>query len=224
MKTGIDLAVQQAQKGKKITQQAALTAMMETKTITESLMNTVGRLAQAQSALENILERLDTTMGVLLSLLLKDKKVFTEEDWSNAWDTYVVKPREEALHKHVEQLKEQGGEDKYYGEVLERVLSFEFEEKEIQGRKLSGADVKEFYVQMLVNPATRGAAADDLRTNYMKDLPEFNKEEVLNNAIEKLKVEAEQAVLEQEENTHPECHYCGRPDCEFCNPPGADKE
>ncbi|RLF68146.1 MAG: hypothetical protein DRN26_00310 [Thermoplasmata archaeon] len=224
MKTGIDLAVQQAQKGKKITQQAALTAMMETKTITESLMNTVGRLAQAQSALENILERLDTTMGVLLSLLLKDKKVFTEEDWSNAWDTYVVKPREEALHKHIEQLKEQGGEDKYYGEVLERVLSFEFEEKEIQGRKLSGADVKEFYVQMLVNPATRGAAADDLRTNYMKDLPEFNKEEALNSAIEKLKVEAEQAVLEQEENTHPECHYCGRSDCEFCNPPGADKE
>ena len=58
----------------------------------------------------------------------------------------------------------------------------------------------------------------------IKDLPEFNKEEALNNAIEKLKVEAEQAVLEQEENTHPECHYCGRPDCEFCNPPGADKE
>lgn len=195
-------------KGKKVTQQQAFGALLEMRQMVDGVINAVGRLSQAQVGYENILTRIDTNLGVLMSMLI-DKEVFTQGDWDEAWQKYVLKPQEEALTKHIEEMKKGSAEDAFFAEVVNMVRAFDWPEREVNEKKVSGKQVKEFYIQMLLNPATRRQALVDVR----KDIPEVPELD-----LEELEKEDEKVAVEKlEDRKMPDCKYCGQPDCEYCS-------
>jgi hypothetical protein len=202
-------------KGKKVTQQQAFGALLEMRQMVDGVINAVGRLSQAQTGYENILQRIDTNLGVLMSMLI-DKDVFTKEDWTEAWAKYVLKPQEDALTKHIDDMKLGSAEDAFFAEVVNMVRSHDWPEREISGKPVSGQQVKDFYIQMLLNPATRRQALTDVRKD-LPDVPELNLEELA--ATDKAKEETvvEESTSSEENRAMPDCKYCGKTDCEFCN-------
>jgi hypothetical protein len=194
-------------KGKKVTQQQAFGALLEMRQMVDGVINAVGRLSQAQVGYENILSRIDTNLGVLMSMLI-DNKVFSQDDWNEAWQKYVVKPQEEALTKHIEDMKKGSAEDAFFAEVVNMVRTHDWPEREVEDKKVSGKQVKDFYIQMLLNPATRRQALADVRKD-IPEVPELNLEELE-------KEDEETAVEKKEDRKMPDCKYCGQPDCEYC--------
>lgn len=196
------------QKGKKVSQQQAFGAMMETRQVANMLMGTVGRLTQAQSALEEALIRINTNLSILVRAL-QDKGVLTEAEHQEAWDKYVVKPQDEALTKHIEQLKTQSAEDAYFADLLERTRKHTFADRTVpagpdgQTENVTGAEVKDYFVQSLVNPRGRRNVVEELRKE-MPDLPTFTPP-------------PPEPEPEPEKAKHPDCNYCGSPDCPFCS-------
>jgi hypothetical protein len=199
-------------KGKKVTQQQAFGALLEMRQMVDGVINAVGRLSQAQVGYENILQRIDTNLGVLMSMLI-DKEVFAQEDWDAAWQKYVIQPQEEALTKHIEEMKKGSAEDAFFAEVVNMVRAFDWQDREVEEgenkKKVSGKQVKEFYIQMLLNPATRRQALADVRKD-IPDVPELNLEELE-------KADEKEAVEKTEDRKMPDCKYCGQPDCEYCS-------
>jgi hypothetical protein len=197
------LVAKSVAKGKKVSQQQAFGAMMEMRQMVEACLNNVGRLAQSQTQFEGILQRLDTNLGVLMSMLI-DKEVFSKEDWEQAWDQYVIQPQEDALTKHLEEMKKNSAEDAFFSEVITMVRGHTFEDREVQGQQFEGKQVKEFYMQMLLNPATRRQALVDVRKD-IPEIPELNLEEM---------EQKDEAEAQETERQMPDCKYCGT--CEFC--------
>jgi hypothetical protein len=198
-------------KGKKVTQQQAFGALLEMRQMVDGVINATGRLSQSQVGFENILQRIDTNLGVLMSMLI-DKEVFTQEDFKEAWNKYVLKPQEDALTKHIDQLKEGSGEDAFFAEVINMVRAFDWPEREINDQKIAGNQVKEFYMQMLLNPATRLQALPDIR----KDIPEVPELDL--EALQKeTPAEAPVVTETEEDRSMPDCKYCGQPECEYCS-------
>jgi hypothetical protein len=193
-------------KNKKVTQQQAFGALLEMRQMVDGVINAVGRLSQAQVGYENILQRLDTNLGVLMSMLI-DKEVFSQEDWDTAWKKYVLDPQEEALTKHLDEMKKNSAEDAFFAEVINMVRTHDWPEREAQDKKVSGKQVKDFYVQMLLNPATRRQALVDVRKD-IPEVPELN--------LEELEKEDEKKAKDEKDRKMPDCKYCGQPDCEYC--------
>ena len=76
MKMGQKMAKSVSQ-GKKVSQQQALGAMMETKSFIDGLTNTIQRVVQSQMAVEKAVSELDTHMGIMLKAL-QDNGVLSE--------------------------------------------------------------------------------------------------------------------------------------------------
>lgn len=190
-------------KGKKVTQQQAFGALLEMRQMMDSTIGAIGRLTQTQQGFESILERIDTNLGVLMSMLI-DMEVFTKEDFEAAWKKYVTDPQEANLSKHVEKLKESSAEDAFFAEVITMVRDFDWEDREVNDKTVSGKQVKDFYVQMLVNPTTRHQALVDVRKD-VPGIPEMNlpKEK---DVPAPPKTDTERAM--------PDCKYCG--ECDYC--------
>ena len=193
-------------KGKKITQQQALGALLEMRQIVDGTVNAVGRLSQSMVGYEQILQRIDVNMGTLMTML-KDLGVYEEEDWKAAWKKCVLDPQEKAIAARIEKMKKESAEDAFFAEVLEMVRAYEFAGREINGQQVSGDQLRDFYTQMLLNNQARRQVLDDLR----KDMPETPELD-----LEALARKDEQEATE--DTKHPDCHYCGKDDCEFCNP------
>jgi hypothetical protein len=206
-------ALRDAAKGKKVSQKKALSAMVETHQMMQALQNTMGRLANSQVGLEQVLERLDMNFNVLMKML-QDLEVFDDEKWEAAWEKYVVKPQEEALTKHIEELKQKSAEDAYFGHVMELVRKHEFEEFEQDGQNITSKAQRDYYINMLANPAIRRQVLEAVRQKIpyvpVADFTAFEQAET-----EKVR-DPEETDVDQK---HPNCHYCGKDDCEFCNPP-----
>jgi len=190
-------------KNKKVTQQQAFGALLEMRQLVDGVINAVGRLSQSQVEYEKILQQVDMNFRVLMHTLL-DNKVISEENWETSWNKYVTEPHEKAIDDQIEEMKKNSAEDAYFAEVLTMVRKHEWPEREVNGNKVDGSIVKNFYTQMLMNPATRKQALGDLRKD-IPEIPEYNSEE------------PEEESVQEETRAMPDCKYCGKPDCEFCN-------
>jgi hypothetical protein len=92
------------------------------------------------------------------------------------------------------------------------VRNHDWPEREVNDKKFSGKQVKDFYIQMLLNPATRRQAIVDVRKD-LPEVPELNLEE-----LEKTDEKEEKQKDGNEARQMPECRYCGEDNCGFCNP------
>lgn len=202
----------QLSKGKTPTKQAALNAMTENNQLMQGLFQTINRLASTQMQLEKFIQQVDTNLRVL-GKTLTDKNVFADEDFEKTWFEMVEKPKEDALKKHIETLKGGAAEDAFYGAVLEQVQKFPFVEEERSGQKVSGLELRNFFINMMANPQTRAQTLPDLRLR-ITDLPEFNP-----NALPERPAlrGTDDTETTSEVRTMPPCRYCGKSDCEFCS-------
>jgi hypothetical protein len=199
-------------KGKKVSQQQAFGALLESRQMINGITNTVGRVVQAQMEYEKFLQQINTNLGVLMSMLI-DKSVYSQDDWKEAWEKYVIKPQEEAIDKRIEDMKTASAEDAFFAEVLNMVRSHDWQDREVNGKTYTGKQVRNFYVQMLLDPNTRYPALDDLRKE-IPEIPELN--------LGKLGENEEEVQIE--ERQMPECKYCGLPTCSFCNQLAEDEK
>ncbi len=196
-------------KGKKVTQKQAFGALMEMRQMVDGVIGAVGRLGQSQVGFENILTRIDTNLGVLMSMLI-DQGTFTQEDWTVAWKKYVLDPQEEGLTKHIEEMKKGSAEDAFFAEIANMVRTHNWPDREVEEgdkkKKVPGKQVKDFYIQMVLNPATRRQALVDIRKD-IPNVPELNLEEL----------EKTDETEATEDRKMPDCKYCGQPECEYCS-------
>ena len=218
---GSNRALKNAGKGKKVSQKTAMQALQETHQIVQGLMNTVGRLTQTQAGLEQTSERIDANQHVLTKLLMKKKELFTEKEYDEAWEEFIIKPQEEALDKHIEELKLQSAEDAYFACVIELVRKHEFETVTQGEQKIPSKAQCDYYVSLLTNPTMRRQVLENIQEKVpglpTADFEAFAKKDAVKREQEKLEV-VEEISETEEDITHPDCHYCGKDDCEFCKP------
>ena len=202
----------QLEKGKTPTKKAALNAMVENNQLMQGLFQTINRLASTQMQLEKFIQQVDTNLRVL-GKTLTDKKVFADEDFEKTWFEMVEKPKEDALKKHIDTLKGGAAEDAFYGAVLEQVQKFAFADEERSGQRVSGLELRNFFINMMANPQTRAQTLPDLRLR-ITDLPEFDPSVLPERPVLR---GADDTETDSEVRTMPDCRYCGKPDCEFCS-------
>ena len=192
------------EKHEKVTQQQALNALNESGNMVKQLMGSLQKIAQAQIGLEQLVQQLDTNVGVLVKMLM-DKGIMTVEDMEAAWDKYVAQPQEQGLVHHIEEMKLASAEEAYYAVVLEKIKDFNWPDREVEGKIYSGKQVRDFYLQLIINTSTRASGIDEVKT-FIADLPELH-------AV----VPEEIPVPKEPEIPMPDCHYCGKDDCPVCN-------
>jgi hypothetical protein len=210
---GFKPMAKQVAKGKKVSQQAAFNAMVQMKDLMDGQGMAVQRLSQMLLMLEQTIQRIDMHFGVLMHILM-EKDIFTEDDWKEGWNKHVVEPERQRVKDTAEAIKqdeETSEEDKFFSDVILKVLDFEFsEEVELEdGNKVDGGALQDFFLNRLLNPQFRRLVLDDVR-KHIPDIPEFEPEVAKNEEVVATK--------------HPECHYCGKPECPHCNPLPDDVE
>lgn len=204
---------QNVSKGKKVSQQQAFGALLEMRQMVNNVIQSLSRVVQSQMEYERIIQGIDTNLSVLTSLLI-DKEVISQQDLDGAWEKYVVEPQEKAMDKHIEKMKAQSAEEAFFAEVLTMVRAHEWPTRTVGEQEYTSKQIRDFYVQMLLNPGTRKQILDEIR----KEIPE-----VPNLDFEKLAELNQEDQPEDQKPTEarklPDCRYCGKEDCAFCNPP-----
>jgi len=218
----VDMLSKQMQKGKP-TKKVALGALTDMQGMLNGIMQVMEQMRRGYASLENAISQTDTHLRVLQELLL-EKSVVSKEEWDGAWDKHVVQPQEEAIQKMAEtMIASDNEEDQYFGKVIDAVRVFNFPAQEQNGEVIPGKAIRDFYLQMLFSPGNRQKVLNDLRQNFITDLPAFDFEAAREKAIKVQKEKMKEEALDELDRKMPDCHYCGKEDCMFCNPP-ADSE
>lgn len=164
-KRGIKQVEKKVAKGKKVTQQEAFSALMEMKTVVGAMMQSLEGLSQA------VINH-DAVLHVMVRMLDENGMDFTEH-----WKKYMKPPEgeqtdEEMLDAKLEEMKRSSADEVFFAEVIDRARNYTFEAQTIEEREFDADGVKDYYINLLLNPDTRVGALNELR-ELLPNMPEY---------------------------------------------------
>jgi hypothetical protein len=167
---GVNKTERKMKAGGKPSRADALQALMETRAILNDAMESVKELAKTVS---NAMANLH-----VLSNLLLDKNIFTQQELETKFQELIIKPMEElrkqkqSVGNAIANAKTISATEGYFNAVIEIVSKTDFQDGNPRGIFLTGPQIRDAFISDLRNPDRRLETLDEVR-KLIPGIPAF---------------------------------------------------